>query len=45
MKAETAPVTGVSHGLGLGFAVARKPAEEDCHVILTARDVRQAAPL
>ncbi len=45
MKPKTALVTGVSRPLGLGFAVARQLAEQDYHVILTARDVRQAEEL
>lgn len=42
---KTALITGVSRPLGLGFAVARRLAELDYHVILTARDVRQAEAL
>ena len=42
MKPKYALVTGVSRRLGLGFAVARQLAELNYHVILTARDVRQA---
>jgi NAD(P)-dependent dehydrogenase (short-subunit alcohol dehydrogenase family) len=42
MNRKTALVTGASRPLGLGFAVARHLAEQDHHVILTARDLRQA---
>lgn len=45
MKTKIALITGVSRPLGLGFAVARQLAELDYHVILTARDVRQAEEL
>lgn len=45
MKPKTALITGASRRLGLGFAVARQLAEQDYHVILTARDVRQAEEL
>jgi NAD(P)-dependent dehydrogenase (short-subunit alcohol dehydrogenase family) len=45
MKPKYALVTGVSRRLGLGFAVARQLAELNYHVILTARDVRQAEEL
>jgi NAD(P)-dependent dehydrogenase (short-subunit alcohol dehydrogenase family) len=45
MKPRIALVTGVSRPLGLGFGVARQLAELDYHVILTARDVRQAEEL
>lgn len=38
-------VTGASRSLGLGFAVARRLAELDHHVILTARMVGQAEEL
>ena len=38
-------VTGASRSLGLGFAVARQLAEQDHHVILTARKVEQAEEL
>ena len=38
-------VTGASRSLGLGFAVGRKLAELDHHVILTARTVGQAEDL
>jgi NAD(P)-dependent dehydrogenase (short-subunit alcohol dehydrogenase family) len=42
LTTKTALITGVSRPLGLGFAVARKLAEQDYHVILTARNVAQA---
>jgi NAD(P)-dependent dehydrogenase (short-subunit alcohol dehydrogenase family) len=42
MKPRIALITGVSRPLGLGFAVARQLAEQDYHVVLAARDVRQA---
>jgi len=42
MNRKTALVTGANRPLGLGFAVARQLAEQDHHVILTARDLRQA---
>jgi len=45
MKSKYALVTGVSRRLGLGFAVARQLAELNYHVILTARDLRQAEEL
>jgi NAD(P)-dependent dehydrogenase (short-subunit alcohol dehydrogenase family) len=45
MKPKYALVTGVSRRLGLGFAVARQLAERNYHVILTARNVRQAEEL
>ena len=45
MRPKYALVTGVSRRLGLGFAVARQLAELDYHVILTARDIRQAKSL
>lgn len=45
MNPKYALVTGVSRRLGLGFAVARRLAELDYHVILTARDVRKAEEL
>jgi NAD(P)-dependent dehydrogenase (short-subunit alcohol dehydrogenase family) len=45
VKPKTALIIGVSRPLGLGFAVARQLAERDYHVILTARDVRQAETL
>jgi NAD(P)-dependent dehydrogenase (short-subunit alcohol dehydrogenase family) len=45
MKHKYALITGVSRRLGLGFAVARQLAELDYHVILTARDIRQAEEL
>ncbi len=45
MKPRIALITGVSRPLGLGFAVARSLAEQDYHVILTARQVSQAAEL
>jgi NAD(P)-dependent dehydrogenase (short-subunit alcohol dehydrogenase family) len=41
----TALVTGVSRPAGLGFAVARRLAELDFHVILTARDLSAAEAL
>ena len=42
MNRRTALVTGANRPPGLGFAVARQLAEQDHHVILTARDLRQA---
>jgi len=45
MKSKTALITGLSRRLGLGFAVARQLAEQDYHVILTARNVNQAEQL
>lgn len=42
---KTALITGTSRQLGLGFAVARQLAEQDHHVILTARDVTKAEQL
>ncbi len=42
MNRKTALVTSASRPLGIGFAVARQLAEQDHHVILTARDLRQA---
>lgn len=45
MTSKIALITGVSRPLGLGFAVARRLAEQDHHVILTARDLSQAEAL
>jgi NAD(P)-dependent dehydrogenase (short-subunit alcohol dehydrogenase family) len=45
MTTKTALITGVSRPLGLGFAVARQLAEQDHHVILTARNLAQAEQL
>ncbi|MXQ64266.1 SDR family NAD(P)-dependent oxidoreductase [Actinomadura rayongensis] len=45
MTVKTALITGTSRPAGLGFAVARRLAELDHHVVLTARDVARAEPL
>jgi NAD(P)-dependent dehydrogenase (short-subunit alcohol dehydrogenase family) len=45
MTTKTALVTGASRRIGLGFAVARQLAELDYHVVVTARDLRQAERL
>ena len=45
MPTKTALITGVSRADGIGFAVARHLAEQDHHVILTARDATRAEPL
>jgi NAD(P)-dependent dehydrogenase (short-subunit alcohol dehydrogenase family) len=42
MTSRTALVTGASRPLGIGFATAGQLAEQGHHVILTARDERQA---
>ena len=45
MTTKTALITGTSRPLGLGFAVARQLAEQNHHVVLTARDLAQAEHL
>ena len=45
MTTKTALITGASRRLGIGFATARQLAEQGYHVVLTARDVRQAEQL
>ncbi len=45
MTSKIALITGVSRPLGLGLAVARQLAEQDHHVILTARNPSQAEAL
>lgn len=45
MRRRTALITGASRPLGLGFAVARRLARQDFHVILTARDLGAAEAL
>jgi NAD(P)-dependent dehydrogenase (short-subunit alcohol dehydrogenase family) len=45
MPTKSALITGASRRLGIGFATARHLAEQGYHVILTARDVRQAEQL
>ncbi|RBP02560.1 short-subunit dehydrogenase [Roseiarcus fermentans] len=42
MTVNIALITGASRPLGLGFAVARQLAQQDYHVILTARDLHRA---
>lgn len=42
MRTKLALVTGASRPIGLGFAVARRLAEQGHHVILTARDPAEA---
>ncbi|NEA97710.1 SDR family NAD(P)-dependent oxidoreductase [Streptomyces sp. SID13726] len=45
MTLKTALVTGAGRPSGLGFAVARRLAELDHHVVLAARDLSAAEPL
>ncbi|OKH99320.1 short-chain dehydrogenase [Streptomyces sp. CB02923] len=45
MTTKAALITGTSRPIGLGFAVARRLAELDYHVFLTARDVSRAEAL
>ncbi|MEU0049009.1 SDR family NAD(P)-dependent oxidoreductase [Streptomyces sp. NPDC006309] len=45
MTLKTALITGTSREAGLGFAVARRLAELDHHVVLTARDLAAVEPL
>lgn len=45
MTVKVALITGTSRSEGLGFAVARRLAELDHHVVLTARDCRSAEVL
>ncbi|WP_134664962.1 MULTISPECIES: SDR family NAD(P)-dependent oxidoreductase [unclassified Amycolatopsis] len=42
---KTALITGTSRAAGLGFAIARLLAEQDYHVVLTARDLARAESL
>jgi len=45
VTSKTALVTGAGRAAGLGFAVARRLAELDHHVVLTARDFSAVEPL